>query len=469
MDFALNSIIGKRENQEDYGVIKSSGSTGGLLAIISDGMGGQVAGEIASLTSVKKFEDSFTSNNSKNLPLKLNLALDKANLALRASISVNPNLRGMGATLIAAYIDPKSINWISVGDSILYLYREKKLHRLNEDHSMTPVLQDSVRLGKITQDEARAHPHRNALRSALMGEEIPIIDLREEPLRLKKDDCILLATDGLLTLTGPEISSILEHCKDQSARAIVDQLLSAVSQKNKPRQDNTLIEVIKVSGSRLIPMRLAIILAGISISISILAILAVTHNKKLREGLASRLPNYEVEKNQETSASEVKPIVLTEPPSPTEKPTHLTPRIETVRTGPEPETISSTKNSRSGQDKNSAPVSKNEKAVEKNAGRSNSDMTNNKAGNSTPANSTIKTEPLTPANSSIKTEPLTPANSTIKTEPATPANSSIKNEPVTPVTPANSTIKTEPASNAEKDSVKDFLDAYQTLKNQQKP
>ena len=71
MDFATNSIIGKRENQEDYGVIKFVTSTDGVLAVISDGMGGQVAGEVASSTVVDSFSDNFISGKSKNHPLRL--------------------------------------------------------------------------------------------------------------------------------------------------------------------------------------------------------------------------------------------------------------------------------------------------------------------------------------------------------------------------------------------------------------
>lgn len=250
MDYALSSIIGMRDNQEDYGVITDSTPSGAVLAVIADGMGGQVAGEIASSNAVKGFVESFCSNNSQNLPLKLNVALDKANRTLAKSISINAKLHGMGATLIAAHITSQFLSWVSVGDSVLYLYRNKKLHRLNDDHSMMPVLQDSVRLGKITHEEARVHPHRNALRSALMGEDIPLVDLREEPYRLKNDDLILLATDGILTLSESEISQVLERCKGQSAKSIADHLLSLVSYQNKPRQDNTLVEVIKVSGSR---------------------------------------------------------------------------------------------------------------------------------------------------------------------------------------------------------------------------
>jgi serine/threonine protein phosphatase PrpC len=249
MDYALSSIIGDRENQEDFGAIKSSGDSNAILAVIADGMGGQVAGEVASSSVVNVFVESFTLNPSKNLPLKLSVALEKANRNLAKSIAKNPKLSGMGATLIAAYITPKSINWASVGDSVLYLFRDRKLKRLNQDHSMLPVLQESVRRGKITQDEAQIHPHRNALRSALTGEDIPMVDLQDESLRLQNGDLVVLATDGILTLSEPEIRSVLDRCKAETAQVIASQLMEAVTQINRPRQDNTLVEVIKVKGS----------------------------------------------------------------------------------------------------------------------------------------------------------------------------------------------------------------------------
>ncbi len=281
MDYALNSIIGKRDNQEDYGVIKSTGSSGQLLAVIADGMGGQVAGEVASSGVVNEFVESFFSNNSKNLPLKLNIALDKANRAIAKSISADPRLKGMGATLIAAQIDDTGVSWISVGDSVLYLYRDKKIQRLNDDHSMMPVLQDSVRRGRISYEEARVHPHRNALRSAVTGEEISIVDLREEPLPLKSGDVLVLATDGILTLSEVDIGIVLEKNKTKSASIIVDQLLDAVVKINKPRQDNTLIELVKISSINRSFLKFSSLIAVISALIFMSGLTYLTLNKEL--------------------------------------------------------------------------------------------------------------------------------------------------------------------------------------------
>lgn len=280
MDYAQSSIIGKRDNQEDFGLITEVALSGALLAVLSDGMGGQVAGEVASYTAVNGFVDSFSSNNSQNLPLKLTVALDKANRAVARCTASNAKLKGMGATLIAAHISNLELSWISVGDSVLYLYRDKKLQRLNADHSMMPVLNDSVRVGKLTQEEALTHPHRNALRSAITGEEIPLVDLREVSYKLKKNDIIVLATDGVLTLSELEISQILNYYSRGSAKIIVDQLLSAVSNKNKPRQDNTLVQVVKASGSGQDKSIFSSIAIGVLIFVLSVALMFVAWEKK---------------------------------------------------------------------------------------------------------------------------------------------------------------------------------------------
>lgn len=369
MDYALSSIIGKRDNQEDYGVITGCHPSGAVLAVIADGMGGQVAGEVASSSAVKSFVECFSSNNSGNLPLKLNVALDKANRTLAKSISTNPKLHGMGATLIAAHITPRFVSWVSVGDSILYLYRDKKLHRLNVDHSMMPLIQDSVRRGMITQEEARVHPHRNALRSALTGEEIPLVDLQEEPYRLKKDDLILLATDGILSISESEISQVLESCKGQSAKSIADQLLSVVTYQNKPRQDNTLVEVIKVSTSQRTTSKWTDIVIAALIFVIAVVLATVAFENKDTVLKAVGLANSKQETSEPVtpvSGLKVTPIAIEDPQQTPEIKQVPQPVIsESTVTSQSLSTESSTKNSKaSASEKRSANSAKNVKIAD---------------------------------------------------------------------------------------------------------
>ena len=247
MEFFKGSIIGERDNQEDYGLIQTYQSNNSLIAIVADGMGGQIAGEIASSKAVESFQTSFEKNTTENVSTKLAVALQNANHELNRLITSNPKLSGMGCTLLSVVISRSSLNWISVGDSILYLYRSQRLTKLNDDHSMYPVLLESFKKGKISEEEMRTHPNRNALRSALTGDEIPIIDLKESSKTLIKNDILILATDGLLTLSEKDIQEILNVNYKNSAENICKKLLLEVSDRKKRKQDNTLIEVIKIS------------------------------------------------------------------------------------------------------------------------------------------------------------------------------------------------------------------------------
>ena len=247
MEFFKGSIIGERDNQEDYGLIQTYPSNNSLVAIIADGMGGQIAGEIASSKAVESFLSSFEKNATENVSTKLAVALQNANHELNRLITSNPKLSGMGCTLLSVVISRSSLNWISVGDSILYLYRSQRLTKLNDDHSMYPVLLESFKKGKISEEEMKTHPNRNALRSALTGDEIPIIDLKESSKNLEKNDILILATDGLLTISEKDIQEILNHNYNNSAENICKKLLIEVTDRKKRKQDNTLIEVIKIS------------------------------------------------------------------------------------------------------------------------------------------------------------------------------------------------------------------------------
>ena len=115
----------------------------------------------------------------------------------------------MGCTIIAAWIDDLGIRWTSVGDSLLLLYRLPDVIRLNADHSLGSFLDEQARQNRITRSEAKRNRNRNALRSALTGSKIDLIDLRSEPLELRPGDWVLLASDGICSLHGDEIADVV--------------------------------------------------------------------------------------------------------------------------------------------------------------------------------------------------------------------------------------------------------------------
>ncbi len=241
--FAAQQIPGGREYQEDdYGLIEPGDpdADGSEVLLIADGMGGHVSGDTASRTVVKTFVETYHCTDGP-VPDRLRACLNAANDALAEAIKENPELEGMGSTVVAAVVSQHGLDWISVGDSPLWLFRDGKLRRLNADHSMAPVLANLVAVGRMTEEEAATDSKRHALRSAVMGDEIHMIDVSSQPVAIRKSDRLLLASDGLMTLEDGEIAGILQNMQDATLSEVADALIQAVEEVGHPNQDNTTV------------------------------------------------------------------------------------------------------------------------------------------------------------------------------------------------------------------------------------
>ena len=244
--FAAQQIQGERPYQEDdYGLIEPHGEDRSEVLLLADGMGGHVSGDTASRTIVRTFAETYPATEG-SVPDRLRTCLEAANKALAAAIDENPALKGMGSTVVAAVISPDGLEWISVGDSPLWLFREGKLHRLNEDHSMAPVLADLVAAGRMTEEEAATDSQRHALRSAVMGDDIHLVDDSSQPdssqpVEVRPSDRVLLASDGLMTLADEQIEAILQEMSEAPLAEVVAALIQAVEEAGHPHQDNTTI------------------------------------------------------------------------------------------------------------------------------------------------------------------------------------------------------------------------------------
>lgn len=253
-DFAGRQWCGKRESQQDshaFAIVSgASGEPDGLLAVLADGMGGHQGGKFASETAVTQFITQFVATEIKSgtsdeeESARFIGALGYANSAL-ARASEDPNLQGMGTTLLALTITQAGIRWLSVGDCALYVYQGNRLTRLNQDHSCRVDLEDAVRRGEMTQQEASVHPNRTKLHAALIGRSISQLDCRADPYPVAQGDLILAATDGLEILPEDELTEILSAFRLLSADAIAVALLNAAVAHGNPNQDNTSVIVIK--------------------------------------------------------------------------------------------------------------------------------------------------------------------------------------------------------------------------------
>lgn len=222
-------------------------------AVLSDGMGGHAAGDVASkivvteVFSELKFQSSDVDGLSENIGDILKCAAVAANECMAAHAANNPQTAGMGATLVAPVFVRDSLYWVSIGDSPFYLVRGGRLRQLNEDHSLGPHIDYMVRSGMMPEEIGRNHPDRNALTSVLIGETIERIDCPDRPFQLKDGDILIVASDGLQFLQNAQINEIVARSANKDSAAIAEALLEELRELDDPEQDNVCFSVIKVA------------------------------------------------------------------------------------------------------------------------------------------------------------------------------------------------------------------------------
>lgn len=251
-DFAGRQAIGKRSGQEDAyafsNIPAAPGAASGLLLLVADGMGGHTAGNQASELAVRTFVRGFH-RGGETMSERFTRALEAANDALATTIETDPEqFEGMGTTLLALAVTPLGLEWASVGDSPLYLFRRGTLRRINADHSFRPVLREMVTKNELTAEQAASSSLRNRLRSALTGSEITLVDLASRALPLLEGDLVLAGSDGLQTLSDEAITAALDPHTGASAATLAARLVEAVMKIDKPKQDNVTVAIIKPAG-----------------------------------------------------------------------------------------------------------------------------------------------------------------------------------------------------------------------------
>lgn len=208
--------------------------------------GGHVGGARASEMAVSVFASHFA-KTAGNADQRMRESLDAANAAISDAVAQDPEYAGMGCTLLACQITGKMLCWLSVGDSPLWLLRENEMSRLNEDHSMRPVLQDLVELGRISAEDMEVNAHINQLRSAVTGGDVPMVD--QNSRALLAGDCIILGSDGLETLTMDEIGGVCQAHHNPAAAA--EALLGEVNMRQLDWQDNATVVIYNNPGGDL--------------------------------------------------------------------------------------------------------------------------------------------------------------------------------------------------------------------------
>lgn len=246
LDYAGAQIAGKRAYQEDaYAFRATEGKDDSLICLLADGMGGHAAGDVAANISIDAFGNAIEWQ-SRPLHDQFVRALDQANRAIQRTAKNEPDKAGMGCTFVAVELAHGRCNWISIGDSPLFHISGNEIKRINADHSMARQLDAAAARGEITREEAKNSSSRSILLSALTGDPISRVDQSKAARMLKKDDWIILASDGLETLEPEEILSLVRQNTGSSASEMCKVLLNAVEACNKPSQDNATVLAVRV-------------------------------------------------------------------------------------------------------------------------------------------------------------------------------------------------------------------------------
>jgi serine/threonine protein phosphatase PrpC len=216
--------------QTDIGMVRKTNEDSYVflppqLFVVADGMGGHVAGEIASnlgVTTIEEYIKKITPPTDWQQILKD--AIIKANSIIYQMSQSKSECAGMGTTVTAIYADNTQIHWGHVGDSRLYLIKENQLQQITSDHSLVWEL---VQSGSITSDEAQVHPHRNILTRAVGTSDTLTVDSGR--FSWQPGDSLLLCTDGLTNMLSEE--TILAICiQSASPQTIVNTLVEQAKQ-----------------------------------------------------------------------------------------------------------------------------------------------------------------------------------------------------------------------------------------------
>jgi protein phosphatase len=225
------------------------------LFVVADGMGGHVAGEVASRMAVETIQtfiaETAGADKNRTWPFpfepaislegnRLKAAFRLANRKIANEMADKADLRGMATTASAVLTGKKSACVAHVGDSRIYTMRGGSLQQLTHDHSW---VEEQVRAGAMTEAAARQHPWRNVVTRALSGGTDPDIDTVE--IVPEPGDRFLLCSDGLSGVVGREVIEEILGDRAATLDQICERLVAAANEAGGP--DNVTALVIEVA------------------------------------------------------------------------------------------------------------------------------------------------------------------------------------------------------------------------------
>ena len=230
LDYSASTETGlvRKNNQDAFYVSPEHG-----LVVVADGMGGHNGGEIASELAVQAIAENLQqqpweeNTDEMQILLKLGAAVERANQLIRQKALSNPELAGMGTTVVAALFIQGRVFMAHVGDSRIYRLRDNNLQQLTKDHSLVQQLVDSGTFINVSEAEA-AGIGSNVLTRGLGIEDQVEVDVSDDILQA--GDLFLFCSDGLTAmLHDNDLERLIQHYQKDLETAVERLVVGAMS------------------------------------------------------------------------------------------------------------------------------------------------------------------------------------------------------------------------------------------------
>jgi serine/threonine protein phosphatase PrpC len=232
-----------RPGNEDAFAVESPASARarmqGTLLLVSDGMGGHAAGEVASQLAIDTIQAAYYRTHGVPTGDAVRDAITQANATIYENAGRDPSRAGMGCTIVALVVQNGNLTVGHVGDSRAYLIRAGQARQLTHDHSWVAM---QVAEGILTPEQAEHHPNRSVLMRALGRHASVEVDVGFE--RLQAGDVLVICSDGLTGLVHDE--EIAAYAGRHAPAALAEELVGLANQRGAP--DNVTVVAAAIGG-----------------------------------------------------------------------------------------------------------------------------------------------------------------------------------------------------------------------------
>jgi len=239
VDIGTAQYIGTREKQDDS--FDAFTNNAGTFAIVADGIGGFMDGDVASRIAVDVFMENYKNTDvGQNINYFFNSSAVKANEKIKKQFGD----KMCGTTVVAALVVDKQLYYTSIGDSIISVFRNGRLIPVNTKQNVESYLEEMYMSGKITREQALGSTKNRRLMNYVGHDGFSHASEMEKPVNLRSGDKVLLYSDGVELLSQIEMENILSGKGTVQQKA--ELIMNAIINKRAKSKDNSTVVILDI-------------------------------------------------------------------------------------------------------------------------------------------------------------------------------------------------------------------------------